>query len=448
MRLRFCSLVMAAVSIVAAPGLAAEKADPGKAVVVRSGDRKKLAATWWDEPAENAPGVVLLHMYMSDRSAWKPLVPHLRARGIEVIAVDLRGHGESLKQYTKRVKKRDPKVFAQMHNDAIGAVRWLVKEGKCDPKRIALVGASVGCSVAIDTAQRYPDETCAVACLSPGASYLGLDSMAHAKTYPADVPLLLAVHLGEVEAGAKRIGGAVAGSQLIVYRNAAPAGVTPEGNWAHGTRMFGRIPLVEQTVASFVAARTGSPRDQVVLDGVVGEEGDEGGAWTKTAVLSAEGGVKGWAYRVGRRVAFGGRIEGNASKGLQIGMETHFPKGTMPGIATDPKMGFTEVAAYDLSTGACVWVEPLDGFKAAKRTDVAQRQRPPIRVVRTKTGFTFEGEWITEYGDGPRGPVDPDRVGLALTATAEVPEKPEEIVPGAVALPADWRDIAVDVAAR
>jgi pimeloyl-ACP methyl ester carboxylesterase len=448
MRALAFSLALVAPTLLLQAAHAAEKVDAGKTVVVRSGDKKKLAATSWDEPAENAAGVVLLHMYRSDRNAWKPLVPHLRARGIEVLAIDLRGHGESLKHFKKRVEKRDAKVFAKMYHDAIGGVRWLVKTGKCDPKRIALVGASVGCSVAIDTARQYPDEIAAVLCLSPGANYLGLNSVEHGKTYPAKVPLLLAVHQGEIDAGAKRIHEAIAGSRLLVFRDTPPPGLPPEGNWAHGTHMFGRIRLVEQTVASFVAARTGSKRDDVVLDGIVEEEAAEGGAWTRATALSDARGVKGWAYRVGRRVMFAGRIEGHASKSVQVGVATHFPKGTAPGLSTNPKLGFPELGTYDLATGACVWVEPHDGHVKAKRKDVAQRDRPPVRVVRTETGYTFEGEWETEYGDGKDGPVGPSRVELSLVALAEIPEPPEEIAPGAIALPLDWADSAVEVASR
>src|SRR5512141_37699 len=42
-----------------------------------------------------APVVILAHQFHADRSGWAPLTEKLLARGIGVLALDLRGHGES-----------------------------------------------------------------------------------------------------------------------------------------------------------------------------------------------------------------------------------------------------------------------------------------------------------------------------------------------------------------
>jgi pimeloyl-ACP methyl ester carboxylesterase len=448
MRVPLSGVVAAALLVAPSPARAAGE-PAGQDVVLKTDDNMKLAATWWDEPHAGSAGVVLLHMYASDRAAWKPLVAHLRARGIEVIAVDLRGHGGSAKQgaidHSGRVQKRDPKLFAEMHRDAIAAVRYLVKQGKCDSKRIALVGASVGCSVAIDTARRYPGETAAVACMTPGAAYLGLDSLEHAKTFPAGEPLLLLTHASEADGGANALSAAVAGSSLVVYDTAKPKDAAEE-NWAHGTKMFGRIPLVEQTLASFVAARTGSQQDDVVLDGVVDDEAKEGGAWRKaTAVASKD--VEAWAYRVGRRIAFGGRVRGKAAA-LRVGVSTNFAPGTFPGFTSNEDVGLPEIAAIDPATGTWAWVEPHDHWKAGKSRTMATRVRPAVRAVKTADGFSFEGEWVTDYGDGPKGPVDPSRVRISFNTEAAIPERPEEMAPGALKLEIDWVDTAVAIPSR
>lgn len=41
------------------------------------------------------PGVVLVHMLASNRKAWGDFPVRLKKRGITVLAIDLRGHGES-----------------------------------------------------------------------------------------------------------------------------------------------------------------------------------------------------------------------------------------------------------------------------------------------------------------------------------------------------------------
>ena len=76
-----------------------------------------------------APLVILLHMYMQDRSTWAPLVPELHKRGYATLAIDLRGHGESTvgppsQNLRERVVKRHKRVFRAMHRDVAAAYQW------------------------------------------------------------------------------------------------------------------------------------------------------------------------------------------------------------------------------------------------------------------------------------------------------------------------------------
>src|SRR5262245_23651527 len=62
---------------------------------------------------EKAPIVILVHMYRSDHSTFAPLLPALRAAGFAVLAIDLRGHGQSVGppelRLAERVAQRDKK---------------------------------------------------------------------------------------------------------------------------------------------------------------------------------------------------------------------------------------------------------------------------------------------------------------------------------------------------
>jgi hypothetical protein len=71
-----------------------------------------------------------------------------------------------------------------------------------------------------------------------------------------------------------------------------------------------------------------------------------------------------------------------------------------------------------------------------------------VRAVRNAEGFTFEGEWVTDYGDGASGPVDPSKVRIAFDADAEVRARPEEMAPGALKLEVGWVDAAVAIPSR
>lgn len=427
--LRRPALFLAAVALgaaasavsVTAPLGAADDADSGVDVSVTTDDKLTIAGTRWSSSEGVAPGVVLLHMYRSDRTAWRPLVRHLRARGFEVLAIDLRGHGGSARQgktdLAPRVEKRDAKLFQDMHKDAIAAVRFLVKEAACDPARVSLVGASVGCSVAIDTARRYPKEVAAVACLSPGANYLGLNTIEHAKSWPAGKPLLLLAHQGEADAGAASVRDAIAGSRLLTYEDAQPESAAGDPSWAHGTKMFGRIPLVEQTVASFVAARTGSKKDDVVLDGVVAADGADADPWTNAVEVGA--GIR--AYRVGKRVVFGGQVpDGSAS--LQI----VFLNAKVRIQTPDGKDGETHlptIAALDLAKGTAAWTYPSQ--QDVGRLPIKVAEFPPaFRVAKGASGTTIEGEWTCPSVSARPGITDPSALKCLVRFDATVPEPP------------------------
>lgn len=212
--------------------------------------------------SKKAPAVILLHMYRSDRSAWLPLVPELEKAGFAVLTIDLRGHGQSTKpedrELKKRVAARDPDLFQAMHGDVTGAYHWLQQRPEVDLSRLAIVGASVGCSVAIDYAGR--DKSVDVTVLmTPGKSYLGLDSMAHIKKYGGRPVLMLASEeerSGGTDALAKLADDAV----IKIY----------DQSGIHGTRMFGKVPGIASLIAKYLAEQVGPPSQEVVYAGVNG----------------------------------------------------------------------------------------------------------------------------------------------------------------------------------
>ena len=129
---------------------------------------------------KSTPAVVLLHMYRSDHTAWKSILDDFEAAGIATLAIDMRGHGSNTKgpkgeDLAKRSVDRDPVLFNEMWMDALAAVTWLHDQGYV-PGNIGLLGASVGCSVAIDAARRT-DSLTKVAVMTPGVGYLGVDTV-------------------------------------------------------------------------------------------------------------------------------------------------------------------------------------------------------------------------------------------------------------------------------
>jgi len=204
---------------------------------------------------ERRPLVILLHMYASDRSAWKPLVPKLTEAGFAVLAIDMRGHGESVEpasqDLARRVKERDASLFNAMPRDVAAACAFLADRLDVDASRFAIVGASVGCSVAIEYAA-HDASVDAIVCLSPGTDYLGVDSTRPVKALGKRAMLLLATE-GERKAP----------DELARLNPNVTTDIVGKGT-VHGTRMFGRIEGIEDRIVEFITAAVGKAADKSV----------------------------------------------------------------------------------------------------------------------------------------------------------------------------------------
>ena len=195
-------------------------------------------------------GVVLLHMYRQTKESWQPLVAELDRQGLVSLAIDMRGHGESRigpdgKDDSIRVTNRDPALFNAMHLDAEAAVRYLTGQAGC--RKIGLVGASVGCSVAIDTAVRGQVPVQAVVVMTPGSDYLGIPTLQQSTGWPGDLPLLILSSREEKDRGAEAIFRQLAkqGAELVIF----------DQTDIHGTNMFGRVDKVAERIVNWLGKK-------------------------------------------------------------------------------------------------------------------------------------------------------------------------------------------------
>jgi pimeloyl-ACP methyl ester carboxylesterase len=105
----------------------------------------------YDETGSGDPPLLFIHGYTCDRSDFAPQVAHFRARH-RVVAVDLRGHGES---------------DAPPHDYAMATladdVAWMA--GQLGIQHAVAVGHSLGGNVAVELAVRHPQLLSAVVAL-------------------------------------------------------------------------------------------------------------------------------------------------------------------------------------------------------------------------------------------------------------------------------------------
>jgi len=223
-------------------------ADDAEVVTLTTSDDWTLEGDYW-KGAEGAPGVILLHQYHSDRTSWAPLIPELVARGFHVLALDQRAHGESTThgEQTVRVADVGRKEFAELvrqgPRDAAAAQNLLTERG-ADPERLALIGASYGCSVSLLSAVAL-EHVVAVVLFSPGTAYFGVDvtdAMAR-----LGGPALIFAAKDDRNAGdqAHELAGEVPDGSTFQLK------VFPEGG--HGTALLTARPQTVTACAEFLA---------------------------------------------------------------------------------------------------------------------------------------------------------------------------------------------------
>ncbi len=262
--MRHLSVLTCCFTVLAVGPVAAQAHQPIRATF-RTADGVEIVGDYWTPiKGEPAAVVVLLHMYRSQRSAYQPLVPALEQAGLAILAIDLRGHGESVEParlgLAKKVEDRDAATFQAMYQDVAGAYQWLSQRPEVDLGRLAIVGASVGCSVALDYAARDRSVD-ALVLLTPGASYLHLDSIAHVAGY-GQRPIMMLTSEEERARGTAALAAKVPQATVHVY---------PQSD-IHGTKMFGKVPAVEPAIAQFIQQAVGAPTDAAAR--VIGRLGD------------------------------------------------------------------------------------------------------------------------------------------------------------------------------
>lgn len=114
-------------------------------------------------------GVLLVHMMPADRKSWTSFAEKLQKKGFPVLALDLRGHGES---------EGGPRGYKNFSDAEHQTSKLDVLEGAkfLRSKRVDafhLVGASIGANLALQYAAEHPNARSAVL-LSPGLDYRGI----------------------------------------------------------------------------------------------------------------------------------------------------------------------------------------------------------------------------------------------------------------------------------
>lgn len=117
-------------------------------ISLTAADGVVLAATMWEPPGEPLAGIVLVHGPSRNRHDWDRLAEQLAMRGFAVLAVDLRGHGDS-----RAVEMSGD--LSSMALDVAAAAAHLVARPDVRPG-LGIVGASLGGTLAVLATRSVP----------------------------------------------------------------------------------------------------------------------------------------------------------------------------------------------------------------------------------------------------------------------------------------------------
>lgn len=131
-------------------------------VKIAAHDGLTLAGDWYLQAPQGAT-VILLHQLYANRTRWAGLDTALLAAGYNVLAVDLRGYGETGGRIQWREAIRDIATWQA----------WLTDVAGIPAGNIALVGSSMGSVLAIVGCGNAPACPTAIA-ISPGWEYFGV----------------------------------------------------------------------------------------------------------------------------------------------------------------------------------------------------------------------------------------------------------------------------------
>jgi len=214
-------------------------------------DDVTIVGDW--SPAPTLVGaVILLHMMPLTRASWAVFIRAVNKRGLAGLAIDLRGHGESI--VGPGGTALDYRDFTdEDHQSAVwdvtGAVDWIRSRG-IELDRISLAGASIGTNLCIRQLAEEPTMPGAVL-LSPG-NYRGMQLLEDSQKLSADQALFITSSEEDVDSFSE---------SRKLYDQAPVRNKTflPYKGGGHGTALFtSDLKLMDKTADWLLAITTGS----------------------------------------------------------------------------------------------------------------------------------------------------------------------------------------------
>jgi dienelactone hydrolase len=187
------------------------------------------------------PLVIFLHEISQSKTVWKPYAKELAEKGYSVLAIDIRGHGESVinkkkqRSYWRKFKEED---WKEVSSDVTKGIAYLKENNpEVDTNRIIIIGSSMGTCVAVKAANEEKKHVKGLILLSPYSNYKGIEARVPLVDYGAN-PILIIVSKNDYssyDAATELIKYSQGTHQLVLVKSAG-----------HGTFMLKFEPKLKQ----------------------------------------------------------------------------------------------------------------------------------------------------------------------------------------------------------
>ncbi len=210
-----------------------------------------ITGNYW--PSANGKALILLHMMPATKESFTPFAEEAVRRGFGVLAIDLRGHGESTdKIHDGMILRINYSEFSDREhqdsmNDVQGARDWLAAHG-ISADDVAIGGASIGANFAIKYMSENP--TCPAGfVLSAGLNYHGVETERAARSLSPHQHLFIAAAKDD-----ERAPGAREDAERIYSETGADKKIRLYETGGHGTTLFESHPECMEDILAFLSA--------------------------------------------------------------------------------------------------------------------------------------------------------------------------------------------------
>jgi pimeloyl-ACP methyl ester carboxylesterase len=224
----------------------------GQVVTFITDDGVSIVGTYYAPSSglkDSTPTIILLHMLGKDRSTWNTFASALSHKGYDVLAIDLRGHGDSIKQgsSTASYQSFTENDFNKMTLDVKAAKQFLIEQKNAKPDRMAVIGASIGANIVLNYAATLDPTIKIVILLSPGLNYRGVAMSDTITKYKN--PIYIAATEGDSES-------AKDSQTLCTKINCGENLKIYSGSSSHGTNMFSEAlnPPLQDLIMSWLSS--------------------------------------------------------------------------------------------------------------------------------------------------------------------------------------------------